>query len=146
LAVDGSASNDSSNILSELRNALLLSRLQKENNWLTTREVLWLATRGGAAALGRNDIGQLAVGKHADIALFAVDTLEYAGSLSDPLAALVFTQRISSVDYLIVNGKIKILKGKMDLDLKKHVQEHNRIANEMLERAIKNSGIDFLRE
>jgi len=146
LAVDGSASNDSSNMLSELRNALLLSRLQKEENWLTARDVLWMATRGGAGALGRNDIGQLAVGKQADIALFAVDNIEYAGSLSDPIAALVFTQRMSPVDYLIVNGKIKIQNGKMNFDLKKHAQEHNSVANEMLEKAINNSGIDFLRE
>lgn len=146
LAVDGSASNDSSNMLSELRNALLLSRMQSENYWLSARDVLWLATRGGAAALHRNDIGQIAVGKQADIALFSVDNLEYAGSLSDPLAALIFTQRLSPVDYLIVNGEVKIRNGKLDFNEKKHIKEHNRIAQEMLENATRNSGFNFIRE
>jgi len=146
LAVDGSASNDSSNMLSELRNAMLLSRMQSEYNWLSARNVLWLATRGGAAVLDRNDIGQLAVGKQADLALFSVDNLEYAGSLSDPLAALIFTQRMSSVDYLMVNGEVKIRNGKLDFNKKKHIKEHNRIAQEMLKNATRNSGINFIRE
>ncbi len=146
LAVDGSASNDSSNMLSELRNALLLSRLRDEQYWLSAREVLWMATRGGAATLGRNDIGQIAIGKQADIAIFSVDSLEYAGGLSDPLAALLFSVRMAPVDYLIVNGKIKIGNGKLDFDQNKHIQEHNRIADKMLNEAIKNSGIDFLKQ
>lgn len=146
MAVDGSASNDSSNILAELRNALLLSRLRETEKWLTAREVLWMATRGSARVLHRNDIGQIAVGKQADIAIFALDSFEYAGSLSDPLAALLFTARKSPVNHLIINGKIKIRDGKLDLDEKKHTKEHNRIANNMLEKATKNSGINFLRE
>jgi len=146
LAVDGSASNDSSNILSELRNALLLSRMRGKSNWLSARDVLWLATRGGAAVLDRKDIGQIAEGKQADLAMFSVENLEYAGGMSDPLAALIFTQRMSPVDYLIVNGEVKIRNGKLDFDEKKHIKEHNRIAQEMLENAINNSGINFLRE
>jgi cytosine/adenosine deaminase-related metal-dependent hydrolase len=66
LGVDGSASNDSSNMLLDLRNAMLLSRLREKENWLTADEILWMTTRGGAAVLGRDDIGQLAVGKCAD--------------------------------------------------------------------------------
>ena len=146
LAVDGSASNDSSNMLSELRNVLLLSRMRKDQHWLIARDVLWMATRGGAGALGRDDIGQLVEGKQADIALFSVDNLEYSGGMSDPLAALIFTQRMSPVDYLIVKGKVKIRNRKLDFNEEIHVQEHNRIAKEMLEKANKNSGIDFLRE
>ncbi len=146
LAVDGSASNDSSNILSELRNALLLSRMRGKSNWLSARDVLWLATRGGAAVLDRKDIGQIAEGKQADLAMFSVENLEYAGGMSDPLAALIFTQRMSPVDYLIVNGEVKIRNGKLDFDEKKHIKEHNRIAQEMLENAINNSEINFLRE
>ncbi len=146
LAVDGSASNDSSNMLSELRNALLSPRMRGKSNWLSARDVLWLATRGGAAVLDRKDIGQIAEGKQADLAMFSVDRLEYAGGMSDPLAALVFTQRMSPVDYLIVNGEVKIRNGKLGFDEKKHIKEHNRIAQEMLENAINNSGINFLRE
>ena len=144
LGVDGSASNDSSNMLSEIRQAMLLSRLRKPEFWLTAREVLRIATRGGAAALGRNDIGELTIGKQADIALFSLKSLEYAGSLSDPLAALVFTQRMRPVDYLIINGKIRIKNGKADIDQKKLINDHNRISAELIERAQQNTGIDFL--
>jgi len=146
LAVDGSASNDSSNMLSEVRNAMLLSRIREEQYWLTARKVLWMATCGGAQVLGRNDIGELSVGKQADIAMFSVDSLEYAGGMSDPLASLVFTIRTSPVDYLIVNGKVQVRNGKLDFDEKKHIQEHNRISAEMLRKAAKNSGINFTGE
>ncbi|NOZ76076.1 MAG: amidohydrolase family protein, partial [FCB group bacterium] len=64
LGVDGSASNDSGNMLMEMRNALFLSRLRKSDDWLTARDVLWMATRGGAAVLGRDDIGELSVGEN----------------------------------------------------------------------------------
>jgi 8-oxoguanine deaminase len=144
--VDGSASNDSSNMLSEIRNAMLLSRLREEQYWLTARDVLWLATRGGASVLHRNDIGELSVGKQADIAMFSVDSLEYAGGMSDPLASLVFTSRTSPVDYLIVNGKVQVRNGKLDFDEKKHIQEHNRISAEMLKKATEHSGINFTGE
>lgn len=146
LAVDGSSSNDSSNMLIEIRNALLLSRLRDEQYWLSARDVLWMATRGGAQVLRRNDIGQLAVGKQADIALFSVDNLEYAGGLSDPLASLVFSVRTTPVDYLIINGKIQVRNGKLNFDEKKHIQEHNRISTEMLKKATQNSGINFIGE
>ncbi len=144
LAADGSASNDSSNMLSEIRNAMLLSRLREKQYWLTARDVLWVATRGGAQVLGRNDIGQIAKGKQADLALFSINSIEYAGGISDPLAALIFTQRISPVDYLIVNGKIRVRDGKLDFDEKKHIKEHNRISAEMLKKATKNSGINYI--
>jgi len=146
LAVDGSASNDSSNMLSEIRNAMLLSRLREEQYWLIARDVLWMATSGGANVLHRNDIGELSVGKQADIAMFSVDSLEYAGGLSDPLASLVFTVRTSPVDNLIVNGKVQVRNGKLDFDEKKHIQEHNRISADMLKKATKKSGINFTGE
>ncbi len=145
LGVDGSASNDSSNMLSEIRQAMLLSRLRKPKFWLTARDVLRIATRGGAAALGRNDIGELSVGKQADIAMFSLNYLEYAGSLSDPLAALVFTQRMRPIDYLIINGKVRIRKGKTDIDLKKLIEDHNKISTGLIERAKQNTGINFLK-
>jgi len=145
LGVDGSASNDGSNLLLEARQALLISRLREEDYWLTARDVLEIATRGGAAALGRNDIGQLTVGKRADLALFSVAGLEYAGAQSDPLAALIFTVRQSPVDYLLVNGEIRIRKGKSRVDEQKLVQTHNWIAQQMLEQAGRKTGIDFMK-
>jgi cytosine/adenosine deaminase-related metal-dependent hydrolase len=143
LAVDGSASNDSSNMLSEVRNAMLLSRLLDHKYWLNARDAFSIATRGGAQVLDRNDIGQLAVGKQADIAMFSVDSLEYAGGLSDPLASLAFTVRTSPVDFLIINGKVQVRNGKLDFDEKRHIQEHNRVSAEMLRKATQNSGINF---
>ncbi len=143
LGVDGSASNDSSNMLSEARNAMLLSRLLDHKYWLTARDVLDIATRGGAHVLGRNDIGQLAVGMQADIAMFSVDSLEYAGGLSDPLASLVYTVRTSPVDFLIINGKVQVRNGKLDFDENKHILKHNRISAEMLRNATQNSGLNF---
>lgn len=144
LGVDGSASNDSGDMLLEIRNALLLSRLRNEEYWLTAREVLRMATRGGAAVLGRDDIGELAVGKQADLALFNMSDLPQAGSLSDPLASLVFTTRSASVDYLIVQGRIVLEKGKSKIDETKLIQRHNAIAAKMLERATERTEINFL--
>lgn len=143
LGVDGTASNDSSNMLMEIRNALLLSRLREESAWLSAREALWMATRGGARVLGRDDIGQLTVGKRADIVLFSVEGIEYAGSLSDPLAALVFTVRLSPVDYAVVDGVIRIREGSSQLDESRLIREHNRLSHDMLCRAGERTGIDF---
>ena len=145
LGVDGSASNDGSNMLSEIRQAMLLSRLRDEQYWLTARDVLKMATRGGAAVLGRNDIGQLTVGKRADIALFSASGIEYAGSGSDPLAALVFTVRSTPVDYLIIDGKIQIRNGSSTLDEVELLEQHNRLAVTMIGQATRRSGIDFLK-
>src|SRR5207248_2191793 len=75
LAVDGSASNDSGNLLAEARQALLTTRARKGASAMTAREALRVVTRGGAACLGRDDIGSIEVGKRADVALFAVDGL-----------------------------------------------------------------------
>ncbi|NQT97583.1 MAG: 8-oxoguanine deaminase [Candidatus Marinimicrobia bacterium] len=145
LGVDGSASNDGSNMLAEIRQAMLLSRLRDEQYWLTARDVLRMATRGGAAVLGRNDIGQLAVGKRADLALFSASGIEYAGSGSDPLAALVFTVRSTPVDYLIIDGKIQICNGSSTLDEVKLLEQHNSLAAAMIRQATRRSGIDFLK-
>ncbi len=143
LGVDGSASNDSGNMLQEMRNAMLLSRLREASCWLTAREVLYMATRGGAAVLGRNDIGQLSSGKQADLALFDMSRLEYAGGMSDPVAALLFCVRSAPVDQLMVKGTWRIRNGNSPVDENALITEHNRIAAEMLSRAEKNTGIKF---
>ena len=93
LGVDGSASNDGSHLLAEARQALLLQRIQGNPAALTAREVLRLATRGGAAVLGRDDIGFLAPGMAADFIGYRLDSAPLAGgAVHDPLAALVFCQ------------------------------------------------------
>ena len=91
LGVDRSASNDSSHLLGEARQALLLARVGSlAPAALTARDALRMATRGGARVLGRDDIGQLAPGMAADLVAFRLDDIAYAGAGGDPLAALVF--------------------------------------------------------
>ena len=112
LAVDGSASNDSGNLLAETRQALLTTRGRKGAAAMTARQALRVATRGGAACLGRDDIGSVEVGKRADIALFATDDLAHRGAESDPVAALVFCNS-GPVRHLFVEGKPVVRDGQL---------------------------------
>jgi cytosine/adenosine deaminase-related metal-dependent hydrolase len=112
LAVDGSASNDSGNLLGEARQALLTTRGRKGAASISARDVLRLATRGGAACLGRDDIGSLEVGKRADIALFPVDGLAYRGAEGDPVASLIFCNP-GPVQHLFVEGRPVVHDGQL---------------------------------
>jgi len=135
LGVDGSASNDSSNMLAEARMALLLQRVSGNPAGLSAREVLWLATAGGAGVLGRDDIGQLAPGKSADLIGFRLNRLDFAGALHDPLAALVFCSP-QRVDLSIIHGKIVVEEGNLlAMDLGPVVERHNRMARQLLDSA-----------
>jgi len=111
LAVDGSASNDSSDMLGEMRNALLLQRVRYGAGAVTTRDIFKLATVNGAQLLNFVKIGQLQEGWAADMAVFNVNRMEYAGSLSDPLAALIFSGYNHGTQYTIVNGHIAVEDG-----------------------------------
>ncbi len=111
IAVDGSASNDCSNMMLEVRNALLLQRVQKGAKCITAKQVLQMATIGGAKVLGRDDIGMLKTGFEADLIGFRLDSLRQAGSSTDPLAALVFCAA-DSVDLSVVHGELLIHDGK----------------------------------
>jgi len=113
LAVDGSASNDSSDMLGEARQALLLQRVRYGSTGITAREVLSMATQGGAAMLGFNQGGKIEVGALADVALFNVNRMEYAGAQSDPIAALLFCGYRHDADYVIVNGKPVVEQGQL---------------------------------
>jgi len=113
LAVDGSASNDSSDMLGEVRNALMLQRVQYGAAAVTTADVLKLATENGARLLGYDKIGRLEPGMGADLAVFNMDKLEYAGALSDPVAALLFSGYNHEAEYTIVNGKIVVENGRL---------------------------------
>ena len=110
LGVDGSASNDSGHMLSEARQAMLLQRVMKGGDAMTARETLSMATRGGAAVLGRDDIGVLAPGYAADIAAFNTRGIDFAGAQWDILAGLIFCASGNS-NYTIVNGKVIVDKG-----------------------------------
>ncbi len=146
LGVDGSASNDSSHMLAEARQAMLLARLKEgitgfslsndpSRKLMTARDALWLATRGGAAVLGRSDIGSLEVGKCADFFAIKLDRLEYAGALHDPVAAAVFCHPVRA-DYTVIGGRFVVREGQLTtLDERKLVERHNRAARRLLEAA-----------
>ena len=136
LGVDGSASNDSSHMLAEARQAVLAARLVRalehsEAPMLSARSALRLATRGGAAVLGRTDIGSLEAGKAADIACFRTDGIAMAG-VHDPVAGLVLTGP-HQVDRLIVHGLSVVVDGDLvGLELGPHLEHHNRLASRLI--------------
>jgi cytosine/adenosine deaminase-related metal-dependent hydrolase len=135
LGVDGSASNDSSHMLAEARHALLLQRVKLGASALSAEESLWLGTRGGAAVLGRDDIGALAPGMAADFIGVRLNRLDFAGAQEDPLAALVFCTP-PSVDLSVINGRIVVEDGRLiTVDLPTTIAYHNRLARELLERS-----------
>ncbi len=98
---------------------------------LSAEESLWLATRGGAAVLGRDDIGELSPGKAADFIGFRLKRLDYAGALHDPPAALVFCTP-QRVDLSVINGRVVVEDGHLlTVDLGPVIERHNRIAQEL---------------
>ena len=113
LAVDGSASNDSSDMLGELRNALLLQRVQYGAAALSTVDVMKMGTENGARLLGFEKVGKIREGWAADLAIFNLGKLEYSGSLADPLAAIIFSGYNHGAEYTIVNGKIAVEQGRL---------------------------------
>jgi len=143
LGVDGSASNDGSHLLGETRQAMLVSRVRAGLSGaslstlsapplMTARQALDITTRGGAAVLGRSDIGSLEPGKCADFAAIHLNRLEYAGALHDPVAALVFCSPVT-VDYTIVGGKVIVKEGQLvTLDAPVLVEKHNQAARQLL--------------
>jgi cytosine/adenosine deaminase-related metal-dependent hydrolase len=143
LGVDGSASNDSSHMLAEARQAMLLARLRAgiEGASLsgagpeifTARQALELATRGGASVLGRTDLGSLEVGKCGDFVAFDLNQLDFAGALHDPVAAVVFCAS-TRVAYNVVGGRVLVRHGELlTLDLPTHIEKHNLAAKRLLE-------------
>lgn len=144
LGVDGSASNDGSHLLGEARQAMLLARLRAGIEGaslsgkdappiITARQVLELATRGGATVLGRKDIGSLEPGKCADFIAFNLNRLDYAGAMHDPVSALIFCTP-QNVDYNVVGGKFIVKQGKLTtLDLPKHIELHNKASLRIME-------------
>jgi cytosine/adenosine deaminase-related metal-dependent hydrolase len=144
LGVDGSASNDGSSLLAEVRQAFLLSRVKEgitgfslsndpNRKLITAREALYLGTRGGAAVLGRTDIGSLEVGKCADFFAVDLNRIEYSGgAVHDPVSAVVFCQPVR-VDYTVVGGKFVVREGSVvTLDERKLVEVHNQAAKRLL--------------
>ena len=143
LGVDGSASNDSSHLIGEARLAMLLARVgaglggasrsgEEAPPLMSARQALEIATRGGAAVLGREDIGSLEVGKCADLFAINLSRLDYAGALHDPVAAAIFCAP-QTVDVNIVGGNIIVKDGQMvTVDVPNLIQKHNLAAEKLL--------------
>ncbi|QFS82307.1 8-oxoguanine deaminase [Roseivivax sp. THAF40] len=131
LGVDGSASNDAGNLVSEARMAMLLQRVSKGADAMSAREALWIATRGGAEVLGREDCGRIAVGARADIAVWDVSGIEAAGSW-DPAALLLAGP--TRVRDLFVEGRQIVRGGQITtIDLAATITEQNRRARRLAE-------------
>jgi 8-oxoguanine deaminase len=127
LGVDGSASNDSSNAMESLRHALMLGRLRYGALGVTHRDVLRWATEGSARCLGRDDIGRIAVGLEADLAMFALDEPRFSGA-HDPLAALVLCGA-HRADRVMAAGQWRVIDGApVGVDLEGLIAEHKAAA------------------
>ncbi len=144
LGVDGSASNDGSHLLAEVRQAMLLARVKEgitgysrsddpSRKLMTARQALWLGSRGGAAVLGRSDIGSLEPGKCADFYAVNLNTLDLAGgAVHDPVAAVVFCQP-RRVDYTVVGGKFVVKEGQLvSVNESELVERHNKAARRLV--------------
>jgi cytosine/adenosine deaminase-related metal-dependent hydrolase len=151
LGVDGSASNDAAHMVNEARQAMLLARLRKSLESpqvtaqgqtvfgcdtapmeMTARDALRLATRGGAEVLGRKDIGQLSVGYCADMALFDLRSLSFAGgAVHDAIGSLMLCAS-APASYTIVNGRVVVSEGQLaTLDLGRVIERHNQFAKQL---------------
>lgn len=143
VGVDGSASNDGSHLLEEVRQAMLVARLRAglsgaslsrddSLSLMTARQALELATIGGARVLGRKDLGSLEPGKCADFFAVNLNRLDYAGALHDPVAAVVFCAPVR-VDYTVVGGRYVVKEGQLvTQDLPKLVERHNKAARRLV--------------
>jgi cytosine/adenosine deaminase-related metal-dependent hydrolase len=142
LGVDGSASNDGAHMLNEARQAMLLARVGRSlepfgcdagPREMGALDALRLATRGGAAVLGRNDIGVLAPGMAADVAIYDTRSLGFAGgAVHDPIGALLFCASANAA-FTIVNGKVVVRKGQLTtLDLGPLIERHNQLAAQLV--------------
>ena len=138
LGVDGSASNDAAHMVNEARQALLLARVGRSlepfgcdqgPSEMTARDVLALATRGGAQVLGRRDIGHLEPGMCADLALFDLRTLGFAGgAVHDPVGSLMLCASPQAA-FTVVNGRVVVREGRLaTLELEPLLERHNRLA------------------
>ena len=132
LGVDGSASNDASNMMLEARQALYIQRLRYGAARVTPLHVLDWATRGSARLLGRSDIGELAVGKQADLALFKLDELRFSGS-HDPISALLLCGA-DRADRVMVGGRWRVVDGHIEgLDVRGLIHDHRQAAAALMQ-------------
>ncbi len=135
--VDGSGSNNSSNMITDLKTTYNLHYMRSIDKALTTQQVLELATIEGAKVLGRKDIGHLAVGMAADLVFFNWSQFQYAGGMHDPVECILLTADSKMVDTVIVNGKVRVRKGNLvDIDEIAKAQWINNVGNKWLAYAL----------
>ena len=136
IAVDGSASNDSSNLLKEMQTALLVHRVGTGVTSMPPQHVIRMATRGGAEILGQPEIGQIQPGMAADMALFRLDKIDFAGAMTDPAHALLFCGSAPRAEYTIVAGKVLVEKGQLvDWDEQAVFHAANELTADLLRKA-----------
>jgi cytosine/adenosine deaminase-related metal-dependent hydrolase len=144
IGVDGSASNDSSNFLKEIQLALLVHRVGTGVESMPAERVLRMATVGGAEILGRPEVGRIAPGMAADLALFNLERIEFAGAMADPAAAPVFCGSGPRAEFTIVAGKIVVEKGHLvGMDEARLFHRANEIAERMLAAAERTTGRNY---
>jgi len=142
IAVDGSASNDSSDMLAEVRQAMLLQRVKYGSDALSANEAFTMATENGAKALNFSNVGRLEEGWAADLAIFDVSKLPYAGSQSDPVASLLFCGTNHNTDYTIINGKVVVDHGQLvGYDEQELADKANAISKRMMGQAAKEEAV-----
>jgi 8-oxoguanine deaminase len=131
LGVDGSASNDASNMILEARQALYIQRLRYGAEQITPERVLGWATRGSARLLGRDDVGELSAGKQADLALFKLDELRFSGS-HDPVSALLLCGA-DRADRVMIRGRWRVVDGHVEgLDVAGLIADHSQAARALI--------------
>ena len=137
LGVDGSASNDGSSMMEEMRVAFLLQRLRYSNDSASAYDILKIATRGSASILGRDDIGQIAEGKCADLFMIDSSRLELVGTALDPSAVFGTVGYKCPVDYSLVNGRVTVRHGELqNVDEEKLAAEAEAKCSEYLRKSI----------
>jgi len=136
LGVDGSASNDSSDFLGEMRNTLLLQRVRYGADAISAADIFQMASMNGARVLGFDTVGTIAAGWAADVAAFNVNRLDYTGALADPAAALIFAGISHQTEYTIVNGRVAVRNGLLTgMDEERITVEGNAAASRLLARS-----------
>ena len=144
IGVDGSASNDSSNFLREMQLAMLVHRVGTAVDSMPAIRVIEMATKGGAAVLGQLEIGSIEVGKAADLAVFRLDKIDYAGAMADPAAALLFCGAGPRAEYTIVAGRVLVEKGCLvGEDEEALWARANKVAERMLSAAEEKLGVSY---
>ncbi len=144
LGVDGSASNDASNIGREMQMALLVHRVGTGVDSMPPRHVLQIATNGGATILGQPEIGRIAPGAAADLAMFRLDRIDYAGAMTDPASAILFCGSGPRADLTMVNGRIRVRHGQLvDMDEEALFHRANEITERMLQDTERKTGESY---